>query len=65
VIRVEWSLADETTWQVLANLGDEKAWAQPARVGTTIYAMHVSDDAGLLRLEPGAVLVTRGARSVA
>ena len=63
VIRVEWSLGDETTWQLLANLGDETAWAQPARAGTTIYTMHVADDAGLLRLEPGAVLVTRGARS--
>jgi maltooligosyltrehalose trehalohydrolase len=62
VIRVEWPLGDDVTWHLLANLGDAKAWAQPARGGETLYAVHVSDDAGLLCLEPGAVLVARSKR---
>ncbi len=60
MVRLSWDLGDGTAWRVLAHFGLDAAKTSMEAVGDVIFTRGVQEAPQALRLEPGAVRVTRG-----
>jgi maltooligosyltrehalose trehalohydrolase len=59
VLRVEWRLADDRTWGLMAHFGKHAVYAALPDTGTTVFSLGcVAAAAPQARLEPGAVIAT-------
>ena len=59
VLRLEWRLADDRTWCLMAHFGKHAAYAALPDTGTTVFSMGLAAAAApQARLEPGAVIAT-------
>lgn len=59
VLRVEWRLADDRTWCIMAHFGQHAVYAALPDTGTTVFSMGLAAAAApQARLEPGAVIAT-------
>jgi maltooligosyltrehalose trehalohydrolase len=61
VLRLEWRLADDRTWCLMAHFGKHAAYAALPDTGTTVFSMGLglaAAAASQARLEPGAVIAT-------
>jgi maltooligosyltrehalose trehalohydrolase len=59
VLSVEWRLADDRTWCLMAHFGNQAVYAALPNSGTTVFSMGVAAaPAPQARLEPGAVIAT-------
>jgi maltooligosyltrehalose trehalohydrolase len=59
VLRVEWRLADDRTWGLMAHFGKHAVYAALPDKGTTVFSLGcVAAAAPQARLEPGAVIAT-------
>lgn len=59
VLRVEWRLADDRTWCLMAHFGKHAVYAALPDTGTTVFSMGLAAAAApQARLEPGAVIAT-------
>jgi maltooligosyltrehalose trehalohydrolase len=59
VLRLEWRLADDRTWCLMAHFGKHAVYAALPDTGTTVFSMGLAAAAApQARLEPGAVIAT-------
>ena len=59
VLHLEWRLADDRTWCLMAHFGKHAAYAALPDTGTTVFSMGLAPaPAPQARLEPGAVIAT-------
>ena len=59
VLRLEWRLADDRTWCLMAHFGKHAAYAALPDTGTTVFSMGLGlAAASQARLEPGAAIAT-------
>jgi maltooligosyltrehalose trehalohydrolase len=59
VLRVEWRLADDRTWRLMAHFGEQAVYAALPDAGTTVFSLGCEAAAApQARLEPGAVIAT-------
>jgi maltooligosyltrehalose trehalohydrolase len=59
VLRLEWRLADDRTWCLMAHFGKHAAYAALPDTGTTVFSMGLAAAAASqARLEPGAAIAT-------
>jgi maltooligosyltrehalose trehalohydrolase len=61
VLRLEWRLADDRTWCLMAHFGKHAAYAALPDTGTTVFSMGLglaAAAASQARLEPGAAIAT-------
>jgi maltooligosyltrehalose trehalohydrolase len=58
-LRLEWRLADERTWCLMAHFGKDAVYAALPDTGTTVFSLgSAAAAAPQARLEPGAVIAT-------
>ncbi|MEO7208834.1 MAG: malto-oligosyltrehalose trehalohydrolase [Steroidobacteraceae bacterium] len=59
VLRVEWRLADDRSWCLMAHFGEQAVYAALPETGTRVFSLGgVAVAAPQARLEPGAVIAT-------
>ena len=59
VLRLEWRLADDKTWCLMAHFGEQAVYAALPDTGTTVFSIGLAAAAApQARLEPGAVIAT-------
>jgi maltooligosyltrehalose trehalohydrolase len=59
VLRMEWRLADDRTWSLMAHFGEHAVYAALPDRGTTVFSLGLAAAAApQARLQPGAVIAT-------